>query len=121
MKKKILLLSDDVRIPSGIGTMSKSFVVNSLEDFDWVQMAGAVSHPEKGKFLDLSQHVAEESGVEDASLILYPVSGYGDPNILRAVIAKEKPDAILHFTDPRFWGWLYDMEHELRQNIPIMY
>ena len=34
MKKKILLLSDDLRIPSGIGTMSKSFVINSLKDFD---------------------------------------------------------------------------------------
>jgi glycosyltransferase involved in cell wall biosynthesis len=33
----------------------------------------------------------------------------------------EKPDAILHFTDPRFWIWLYNMEHEIRQNIPIMY
>ena len=121
MKKKILLLSDDLRIPSGIGTMSKSFVINSLKDFDWVQMAGAVQHPEKGKFLDLSEHVTKETGIEDASLVLYPVTGYGDPNILRAVIAKEKPDAILHFTDPRFWGWLYDMEHEIRQNIPIMY
>jgi len=121
MKKKILLLSDDLRIPSGIGTMSKSFVMNSLKDFDWVQMAGAVQHPEKGKFLDLSEHAAKEAGVKDASLVLYPVNGYGDPNILRAVIAKEKPDGILHFTDPRFWGWLYDMEHELRQNIPIMY
>ena len=34
---------------------------------------------------------------------------------------RERPDAILHYTDPRFWGWLYDMEHELRQNIPIFY
>ena len=33
----------------------------------------------------------------------------------------EKPDAILHFTDPRFWGWLYAMEHEIRQQIPILY
>jgi hypothetical protein len=33
----------------------------------------------------------------------------------------EKPDAIMHFTDPRFWGWLYAMGHEIRQNIPIMY
>jgi hypothetical protein len=33
----------------------------------------------------------------------------------------EKPDAILHFTDPRFWGWLYGMEHEVRQFVPIMY
>ena len=27
----------------------------------------------------------------------------------------------MHFTDPRFWIWLYNMEHEIRQNIPIMY
>jgi len=121
MKKKILLLSDDLRIPSGIGTMSKSFVMNSLKDFDWVQMAGAVKHPENGKKLDLSGVAVKELGVDDASLILYGVDGYGNPNILRNVIAREKPDAILHFTDPRFWGWLYDMEHEIRQNIPIMY
>ena len=23
--------------------------------------------------------------------------------------------------NPRFWGWLYHMEHEIRQNIPIFY
>ena len=33
----------------------------------------------------------------------------------------EKPDAILHYTDPRFWGWLYQMEHEVRQQCPIFY
>jgi glycosyltransferase involved in cell wall biosynthesis len=36
-------------------------------------------------------------------------------------MAEEKPDAILHFTDPRFWGWLYAMEHEIRKTTPIMY
>ena len=121
MKKKILLLADDLRIPSGIGTMSKSFVMNSLKDYNWIQLAGAVKHPEVGKVVDMSEAMAKETGVEDASVLLYAVNGYGNPDILRAVIAKEKPDAILHFTDPRFWGWLYDMEHELRQNIPIMY
>ena len=121
MKKKILLLSDDIRIPSGIGTMSKSFVMNSLKDFDWVQMAGAVKHPEAGKLIDMSEAMATETGVEDPSLVLYAVDGYGNPEILRAVIARENPDAILHFTDPRFWGWLYEMEHEIRQTIPLMY
>jgi glycosyltransferase involved in cell wall biosynthesis len=121
MKKKILLLSDDIRIPSGIGTMSKSFVMNSLKDYNWVQMAGAVNHPEKNKVIDMSEWCVKETGVKDASVILYGVDGYGNPDILRAVIEKEKPDAIIHFTDPRFWGWLYDMEHEIRQEIPIMY
>ena len=121
MKKKILLLSDDLRIPSGIGTMSKAFVMNSLKDFNWVQMAGAVKHPDVNKTVDMSQVFADKTGVVDASVILYAVDGYGSQDILRAVIDREKPDAILHFTDPRFWGWLYDMEHEIRQDIPIMY
>ena len=25
------------------------------------------------------------------------------------------------YTDPRFWTWLYQMEHEIRQHIPIFY
>lgn len=121
MKKKILLLSDDVRISSGIGTMAKSFVLNSLKEYDWAQVAGAVKHPEQGKIVDLSQMVQKETGIEDASLLLYPVEGYGNQDLLRSIIAKEKPDAIIHFTDPRFWDWLYDMAHEIRQHIPIMY
>ena len=121
MKKKVLLLSDDLRVPSGIGTMSKEFIKGTLNHFDWVQIGGAIKHPEKGKIFDLSQAMSEESGVKNAYVKVYPVDGYGDPNILREVLRIEKPDAILHFTDPRFWQWLYNMEHEVRQNIPLMY
>ena len=31
----------------------------------------------------------------------------------------EQPDALLHFTDPRFWIWLYQIEREIRQKMPI--
>ena len=120
-KKKILLLSDDLRMSSGVGTMSREFVIGTIDKYDWVQVAGAIDHPEKGKVVDMNQAMRDESGVEDAKLKLYPVSGYGDQKLLRQLIDIEKPDAILHYTDPRFWGWLYHMEHELRQNIPIFY
>ena len=30
---------------------------------------------------------------------------------------QEKPDAIIHFTDPRYWIWLYQMENEIRQQM----
>ena len=36
-------------------------------------------------------------------------------------IKSKYPDAILLFTDPRFWLWVFGMEHEIRQNIPIFY
>jgi glycosyltransferase involved in cell wall biosynthesis len=121
MKKKVLLLSDDLRVPSGIGTMSQAFIKGTLDKFDWIQIGGAIKHPDAGKVFDMSEAMAKETGVKDAYLKVFPVDGYGDPGMLREVIKLEKPDAILHFTDPRFWGWLYAMEHELRQEIPLMY
>ena len=120
-KKKILLLSDDLRMHSGIATQSKEFVMGTMHKYDWVQLGGAVKHPEQGKIIDMSQAVQNEFGVDDAYLKIYPISGYGNPQILREIITMEKPDAIVHFTDPRFWIWLYNMEHEIRQNIPILY
>ena len=120
-KKKILLLSDDLRMHSGIATQSKEFVFGTLHKYDWVQVGGAVKHPEQGKIIDMSQAVKNEYGIDNAYLKIYPISGYGNPQILRELLSIEKPDAIMHFTDPRFWIWLYNMEHEIRQNIPIMY
>ena len=121
-KKKILLLSDDIRLKSGVGTMSKEMVTGTAHKFDWIQMGGALNHPDAGKgWVDLSEAVNKEQGIDNASVKVLPVAGYGDSNILRQVINREKPDAIMHFTDPRFWGWLYNMENEIRQNIPLTY
>jgi len=120
-KKKILLMSDDLRMHSGIATQSKEFVMGTLHHYDWVQIAGAVKHPEEGKIIDMNQAIRNETGISHAYLKLYPVTGYGNSDILRQIMEMEKPDAILHFTDPRFWMWFYQMEHEIRQNIPIFY
>tara|TARA_A100001515_G_scaffold94459_3_gene75626 strand:+ start:316 stop:1701 length:1386 start_codon:yes stop_codon:yes gene_type:complete len=120
-KKKVLLLSDDLRMSSGVGTVSKNFVMGTLHKYDWVQLGGAIKHPDEGKIVDMNEAVQKETGVKDASLKIYPISGYGNQELLRNVINMEKPDAILHYTDPRFWVWLYQMEHEVRQQIPIFY
>jgi glycosyltransferase involved in cell wall biosynthesis len=120
-KKKILLLSDDLRMHSGIATQSKEFVLGTIHKYDWVQIGGAIKHPEQGKIIDMTEAIKNDVGVEDPYLKIYPLDGYGNPNILREIMNIEKPDAILHFTDPRFWIWLYNMEHEIRQNIPILY
>ena len=120
-KKKIMLLSDDLRMSSGVGTVSKNFVLGTLDKYDWVQAGGAIKHPEEGKVIDMNQSVREETGIEDAYLKIYPISGYGNQELLRQLMNVEKPDAILHYTDPRFWTWLYQMEHEIRQHVPIFY
>ena len=77
-KKKILLLSDDLRMHSGIATQSKEFVIGTLHKYDWVQLGGAVNHPEEGKIFDLSESVQHDEGIEDAYLKIYPISGYGN-------------------------------------------
>ena len=120
-KPKILLLSDDLRMASGIATMSREFVMGTLDKFDWVQVGAAIKHPEQGKMLDLNEDVRKRTGIEDASLKILPWDGYGNPDLIRQLINTEQPDAILHFTDPRYWIWLYDMEHEIRQNLPILF
>ena len=122
-KKKILLLSDDFRLPSGIGTVSKEIIYNTIKEYDWVQLGAALQHPEHSQGVDLSQHIAHETGVVDASVKLIPWSGYGDRNILFALLNQEKPDAIFHFTDPRYWTWLYALEHEIKTTygIPLIY
>ena len=120
-KKRILLLSDDLRMSSGVGTVSKNFVMGTMDKYEWVQIAGAIKHPEEGKIVDMNDAVAKELNMEKAYLKIYPTSGYGNQELLRQVMNMEKPDAIIHYTDPRFWGWLYQMEHEIRQHIPIFY
>jgi glycosyltransferase involved in cell wall biosynthesis len=122
-KKKILLLSDDFRLPSGIGTISKEIIFNTVKHYDWVQLGAGVNHPEHGKGLDMSKQVAEITGVADADVKLIPWTGYGDRNILMTLLNAERPDAIFHFTDPRYWDWLYQLEHEIKTTygIPLIY
>jgi len=119
-KKKILLLSDDMRMHSGVARMSREFVLGTVDKYDWVQIGGAIKHPEEGKRIKIE---GDENFKlpKDSNIVIYPVSGYGNPDLLRQLLIQEKPDAILHFTDPRFWLWLYQMEHEIRTKIPIMY
>ena len=120
-RKKILLLSDDMRLHSGIATMSRELVIQTAHHFNWVNLGGAMNHPDEKKAFDLSADVNNQIGIEDAYVRLYATSGYGTADIVRELIRTEKPDAILHFTDPRYWTWLYDIEREIRQQMPLMY
>ena len=120
-KKKILIFSDDLRMSSGVGTMTKEMVMGTIHKYDWVQVGGAIKHPEDGNIVDMNDSIREETGVKDANLTIYPISGYGNQELLRQLLVKEQPDAIMHYTDPRFWRWLYEMEHEIRQQMPIFY
>ena len=120
-RKKILLLCDDIRVHSGVATVAREMVINTCHRYNWVNVAGAINHPEKGKKLDLSQDTGTNASIEDASVFLYPTDGYGNPDLIRQMIKLEKPDAIFIITDPRYFTWLFQMENEIRKEIPIVY
>jgi glycosyltransferase involved in cell wall biosynthesis len=120
-RKKILLLTDDIRVHSGVAQIGRELVYNTAHHYNWVQLAGSVTHPDKGKLIDLSSEVNKEYNVEDSYVKLLPTDGYGNPDILRQIITQEKPDAIFLITDPRYFMWLFQMEEEIRATTPIIY
>ena len=120
-RKKILLLCDDIRMHSGVATMAREIVIGTAQHFNWVNIGGAVKHPDEGKGFDLSSDVNEQAGIKDANVKLFAVSGYGTPEVVRQVMKQENVDAILLFTDPRYWTWMFEMEREIRQTTPIFY
>ena len=120
-RKKILLLSDDIRSNSGVGNQSREIVVNTAHRYNWINLGGANNHPEHGKGFNLSDEVNKKININDADVKVIAQNGYGDSQTLRKIIYQEKPDAILHFTDPRYWIWLYQMENEIRQKMPMIF
>jgi glycosyltransferase involved in cell wall biosynthesis len=120
-RKKILLITDDIRVHSGVATVGREVVLHTAQHFNWVTLGGSIKHPDAGKRLDLSQSTNETSGLTDSSVIVYPVDGYGTQELLRNIINIEKPDAIMLITDPRYFVHIFQIENEIRKNIPITY
>jgi len=113
-KIKIMTLSDHPLSPSGVGSQTK-YVITSLLDtgrFQVLSFGGAIRHQ------DYTPIVTEQYG-EDWKIV--PVDGYGTAEAVRSVVRTYKPDVIWFMTDPRFWGWLWDVEHELRPLAPMVY
>lgn len=118
-RKKILLLGDDIRSNTGVGTMSREFVLGTAQHFNWFTVGGFLNTPDAGKLYDLSEEVNKTTGLEDSQVKVLSYNGYGDANLIRTLLKQEKPDAIFIFTDPRYWVWLFEIEREVRQRIPI--
>jgi glycosyltransferase involved in cell wall biosynthesis len=101
--------------------MAREIVVGSSHVFNWVNVGGAINHPDQGKKLDISADTNKLMGINDSSVFIYPTNGYGSPELIRQLIEVENPDAIMFFTDPRYWVWLFQMESEIRKKIPMVY
>ncbi len=113
-KKKIVVLSDHPMSPSGVGTQTRYFIEALLKTgrYKFVCFGGAIAHQNY-------QPMKTDEWGDD--LIIYPTKGYGDASLLREAIWLERPDAVWIMTDPRFWGWLWEMEEEIRSHCPLVY
>ena len=120
-RKKILLICDDIRVHSGVATVGKEIVIATAQHFNWLQMGGAIKHPDQGKLFDISKSVDQEAGINDSDVRIFCVDQYGNEQILRSVLEAEKPDAVLLITDPRYFTYIWGMENEIRKQCPIAY
>ena len=113
-KKKILVLSDHPLSPSGVGTQTKYMIEALLKTgrYQVVCLGGAIKHA------DYTPQKVDPYG-EDWKI--FPVDGYGNHEIIRSILQKEKPDLLWFMTDPRFYQWLWEIENEIRANIPMVY
>tara|TARA_A100001515_G_scaffold144740_2_gene149798 strand:- start:506 stop:1768 length:1263 start_codon:yes stop_codon:yes gene_type:complete len=113
-KKKILVLSDHPLSPSGVGTQTRYVIQALLETgrYKVLSFGGAIKHQDY-------RPVRVDPYGDD--WIIQPVNGYGTPEMIRSTLRFEKPDAIWIMTDPRFWGWLWEIEDEIRSLVPLVY
>ena len=120
-RKKIMLVCDDIRVHSGVATVAKEIVIHTAHHFNWVNVAGAIQHPEKGKVLDISSATNVEAKIEDSSVKLYCVDGYAQSAELQQILNAEKPDAVMLITDPRYFKHIFNMEDTIRKQCPLVY
>ena len=110
-KKTILMLSDHPLSTSGVGTQSRWLIHGLIAtgNYSFRCFGGAVRHDNY------------EINVVNPDFVIKPTNGFGDRNLLRKTLAELKPDALLLFTDPRFFIWTWEMEDEIHQICPITY
>jgi glycosyltransferase involved in cell wall biosynthesis len=113
-KIKILTISDHPFSPSGVGTQSRYICESLLRTgkFTIISVGGAVQH-------DNYQPMRTNEWGEDWTI--FPVDGYGNQEVVRSLLRNEKPDILWFMTDPRFYGWLWEIENEVRACVPMVY
>jgi len=113
-KKKVLVLSDHPLSPSGVGTQTKYVIEALLKTgrYEFICLGGAMKH---------NDYRPQKVDPWGDSWRIFPVDGYGSQEIIRSILQKERPDVLWFMTDPRFYGWLWEIENEIRTNIPMVY
>lgn len=83
--------------------------------YQFVCFGGAIKHP------SYQPQEVDPDQFGKGNWIIHPVDGHGNKDQLRRFLAQERPDAVVLFTDPRFFMWVWEMEDEIRAVCPIVY
>lgn len=105
------MMCDHPLSTSGVGTQAR-WLINGLigtGKYRFRIFGGAVKHDNYDEV------------VVNEDFIIKPTNGFGDKQLLRKALVQVKPDALLFFTDPRFFIWAWEMEDEIHQICPITY
>ena len=113
-KIKIFTISDHPLSPSGVGTQTRYVIEGMLKTgkYEVVSFGGAIKH---------DTHEPQKTEQWGDLWTIWPVDGYGNPDMVRAMIHQQKPDILWFMTDPRFYGWLWEIENEIRAHVPMVY
>lgn len=110
-KTKLLLISDHAKTSTGVAVQSNYLVQGLIATgkYQIVQLGAAVYHEDYS-----TQKISE-----DFSII--PINGFGDKDTIRSMLVSYEPDAMIIFSDSRFFGHIFAMEDEIHQVCPIMW
>ncbi|MAH51290.1 hypothetical protein CMI37_36070 [Candidatus Pacearchaeota archaeon] len=113
-KIKIFTIGDHPLSPSGVGTQSRYIIEGMLKTgkYQFVSFGGAIKHP---------NHKPQKLEEWGDDWVIWPVDSYGTQDMVRAMIHQQKPDILWFMTDPRFYGWLWQIENEVRPHVPMVY
>jgi len=113
-KTKVLVLSDHPLSPSGVGTQTKYFIETLLNTgrYSFLCLGAAMKHHD---------YRQQKVSPWEEDWRIFPIDGYGNHEIMRSILQKERPDVVWFMTDPRFFGWLWEIENEVRANVPMVY
>jgi glycosyltransferase involved in cell wall biosynthesis len=110
-KRKILFISDHPLAPSGVGVQARMLINGLLATgrYSFLCLGGAMKH---GDYRTI---------VVNEDFIVKPVDNFGTRELVQQILVQESIDAILLFTDPRQFVWLWEFADEVQQVCPITY
>ena len=105
------MISDHIYSTSGVGTQGR-YLVHGLVGtgkYQFFCLGAAMKH---------LNYDLQKMGDD---IMVKPIDGFGNKQMMMQLLVELKPDALLLFTDPRFFGHIWSMSDVIHQFCPIIY